>query len=185
VRDKIPIYLPAVFESAVRMAAELADGLPGHPIWSAHWIANEVKPTLEASLEKAGRKRAGFDLNIWTSVAIDKDRKRAIEDARATVAFYAGFTQYEKYYAAHGFGAQASAISDASRRGDTAAAIKAVPDEMVNTFAIAGTPDDARERVEALWQNADSMTLMPPLYSLDLGKVAGYQKAIVDTFYQA
>ena len=183
VRDRIPIYLPAVFESAVRMAAEIADGLPGHPIWSARWLANEVKQTLEVSLNKASRKRSDFDLNVWVSVAIDKDRKRAIEDARATVAFYAGFSQYEKYYATHGFGPQARAISQASQRGDAAAAIKAVPDEMVNTFAIAGTPDEARERVEQLWQTADSMTLMPPLYSLDLGKIAGYQKAISDTFY--
>lgn len=184
VRDRIPIYLPAVFESAVRMAAEIADGLPGHPIWSARWIANEVTQNLEASLKKAGRKRGDFDLNVWASVAIDKDRKRAIEDARATVAFYAGFTQYEKYYAAHGFAAQARAISDASRRGDAAAAIKAVPDEMVNTFVIAGTPDEARERVAELWQSADSMTLMPPLHSLDSGKIAGYQRAIEETFYQ-
>lgn len=184
VRDRIPIYLPAVFESAVRMAAEIADGLPGHPIWSARWIANEVRQTLEASLKKAGRKRGDFDLNVWASVAIDKDRKRAIEDSRATVAFYAGLTQYEKYYAAHGFGAQARAISDASRRGDAAAAIKAVPDEMVNTFVIAGTPDEARERVAQLWQSADSMTLVPPMYSLDTGKIASYQKAIADTFYQ-
>jgi probable F420-dependent oxidoreductase len=183
VRDKIPIYLPALFENAVRMAGEVADGLPGHPIWSARWVANEVKQTLEASLKKAGRQRGDFDLNVWAWVANDKDRKRAIEDARATVALYVGFTQYEKYFAAHGFGAQARAVSDATRRGDTAAMMKAVPDEMVTTFAIAGTPDEVREQVEKLWQTADSLTLAPPFYSLDLGKVAGYQKAIAETFY--
>jgi probable F420-dependent oxidoreductase len=185
VRNRIPIYLPAVFESAVRMTAEIADGLVGHPIWSARWIANEVKQTLDATLAKAGRKRTDFDLNVWASVAIDKDRKRAIEDSRPTVAFYSAFTQYEKYYAAHGFGAQARAIAEASRRGDIAAAVKAVPDEMVDTFVIAGTPDEARERVAELWQNADSMTLMPPLYSLGVDKIVGYQKAIADTFYRS
>jgi alkanesulfonate monooxygenase SsuD/methylene tetrahydromethanopterin reductase-like flavin-dependent oxidoreductase (luciferase family) len=81
-------------------------------------------------------------------------------------------------------GAQAGAISEASRRGDLAAASRAVPDEMVNTFAIAGTSDAARERVAELWQTADSMTLMRPLFSgLDIGKITTYQKAIVDTFY--
>jgi probable F420-dependent oxidoreductase len=183
VRESIPIYLPAVFESAVRLAAEIADGLPGHPIWSARWIGNEVKQALEASLKKAGRERGEFDLNIWASVVINKDRRRALDDARATVAFYAAFNQYEKYYAAHGFGAQARAICEASRRGDNTAAIRAVPDEMVKTFAIAGTPDEARDRVEELWQTADSMTLMPPLYSLDLGTIAAYQNAIAETFY--
>ena len=56
---------------------------------------------------------------------------------------------------------------------------------MVNTFAIAGTPDEARERIEELWQTADSMTLVPPLFSaLDNSKIAAYQKAIADTFYR-
>jgi hypothetical protein len=36
---------------------------------------------------------------------------------------------------------------------------------MVNAFAVAGTPDEARERIEELWRTADSMTLVPPLFS--------------------
>jgi hypothetical protein len=96
-----------------------ADAPLDHLIRSARWIANEVRQNLEASLKIAGRKRSDFDLNVWVQVAIDKDRKRAIEDARATVAFHAGFSQYEKYYA-YGFGAQACAISEASRRSDAA-----------------------------------------------------------------
>src|SRR5208337_2050967 len=43
VRNHIPIYIPALFESAVRMAGEIADGLAGHPIWSARWLADEVR----------------------------------------------------------------------------------------------------------------------------------------------
>ncbi|MDO8431199.1 MAG: LLM class flavin-dependent oxidoreductase [Candidatus Binatus sp.] len=75
VRNRIPIYLPAVFESAVRLAGEIADGLPGHPIWSARWIENEVQENLEASLKQAGRQRSEFDLNVWAFVTIDEDRK--------------------------------------------------------------------------------------------------------------
>ena len=82
VRDQIPIYVPAVFEGGVRLAGEIADGLAGHPIWSAQWIDNQLRRTLEESLHKAGRKRSDFDLNIWAFVAIDDDRKRAIDDAR-------------------------------------------------------------------------------------------------------
>jgi hypothetical protein len=46
--------------------------------------------------------------------------------------------------------------------------LTAVPDEMVTTFAIAGTPDDARERLAQMWQYADSMTISPPQYSFHL-----------------
>ena len=183
VRSRIPIYIPAVFESAVRMAGEVADGLAGHPIWSARWVANEVRANLEAALAKAGKKRSDFDLNVWAFVAIDKDRKRAIDDARATVAFYASFAQYEKYFAAHGFGDQARAACAAMQRNDPAAMVKAIPDEMVSTFAIAGSADEAKERVEELWRHADSLALNAPVYGIDGARLAGYQDAIARTFY--
>ena len=182
-RPSIPIYLPAVFESAVRLAGDVADGLVGHPIWSAHWIHEQVKNSLDAALKNAKRNSRDFDLNIWAWVSIDKDRKRAIDDARGTVAFYAAFEQYEKYFAAHGFGAEARKVCTAAQRDDSAAMLKAVPDEMVKTFAIAGTPDDARARVEDLWLTADSLTLAAPFYFIDGMKVAGYQQAIAQTFY--
>jgi alkanesulfonate monooxygenase SsuD/methylene tetrahydromethanopterin reductase-like flavin-dependent oxidoreductase (luciferase family) len=183
VRERIPIYLPAVFQSSVKLAGEIADGLAGHPIWSANWIRNEVSTSLQESLQKAGRKRSDFDLNIWAFVAIDEDRKKAIDATRGTVAFYASMDQYEKYFAAHGFGAQARAAHEAATRGDTTAMVNAVPDEMVNTFAIAGTREEVRERVEALWKIADSMTLAAPAVFVDTALAGRYRAAIAETFY--
>jgi alkanesulfonate monooxygenase SsuD/methylene tetrahydromethanopterin reductase-like flavin-dependent oxidoreductase (luciferase family) len=60
---------------------------------------------------------------------------------------------------------------------------KAVPDEMVTTFALVGTPEECRERIEEFWKLADSITLTPPNAMLDGATIAGYQKAIADTFY--
>ncbi len=183
VRERLPIWLPALFESTVRLAAEIGDGLIGHPVWSARWVANEVKRNLDEALAKANRRRADLKINLWIYTAINQDRRRAIDDARGTVAFYAQIAQYEKYFAAHGFGAQARAIREAAARKDFASMRKAVPDEMVTTFAIAGTPDEGREQIEAFWKMADSITLTPPNSMLDGATVAGYQKAIADTFY--
>ena len=61
--------------------------------------------------------------------------------------------------------------------------LKAVPDEMVTALAIAGTPDDARERISKMWAYADSMTLSPPQYFVPPARVAEYRNAIVDTIY--
>jgi alkanesulfonate monooxygenase SsuD/methylene tetrahydromethanopterin reductase-like flavin-dependent oxidoreductase (luciferase family) len=32
VRKSIPIFLPALFESSIRLAGEIGDGLAGHPV---------------------------------------------------------------------------------------------------------------------------------------------------------
>jgi alkanesulfonate monooxygenase SsuD/methylene tetrahydromethanopterin reductase-like flavin-dependent oxidoreductase (luciferase family) len=167
----------------VRLAGEIADGLTGHPVWSVQWIRNEVSRTLNEALAKAGRKRSDFKVNLWIYTAINKDRQRAIDDARGTVAFYSQIAQYEKYFEAHDFGDNARAVREAAARKDFAGMRKAVPDEMVNTFALAGTPDEARERIEQYWKVADSITLTPPSAMIDGATHRAYQQAIADTFY--
>ncbi|MET0153720.1 MAG: LLM class flavin-dependent oxidoreductase [Candidatus Binatia bacterium] len=187
VRKAIPIYLPALFESSIRLAAEIGDGLAGHPVWSLRWVDNEVRRLLDEGLAAAGRKREGFHVNLWSYVAIDADKRRAIDDARGTLAFYSGIAQYERYFAAHGFGDAARAVAAATAKGDLLAARAAVPDEMVTTFMVAGTRDEVRERIEKLGRAADSLTLVPPGTggTLPGERVRAYQQAIVETFYPA
>jgi probable F420-dependent oxidoreductase len=184
VRSSIPIYVPALFERTVTLAAEAADGLLGHPVWSQQWVEARAL-RLDEALRARGRKRADFHVNLWNYAAIASERRHAIDDMRGTVAFYSSIGQYRKYYAAHGFGAQADAAVAAAARKDTTAMLKAVPDEMVTTFAVAGTPDEVRERVAKLWQYADSMTLSPPQYFVPPARLNEYRTALVQTLYQA
>jgi alkanesulfonate monooxygenase SsuD/methylene tetrahydromethanopterin reductase-like flavin-dependent oxidoreductase (luciferase family) len=183
VRSSVPIYVPALFATSVVLAGEVADGLLGHPVWSLKWITDQAA-RLDKTLAANGRKRSDFHVNLWNYAAISTDRKQAIDDMRGTIAFYSSIAQYQKYYAAQGFGAEANAVIDAASRKDTATMLKAVPDEMVTTFAIAGTPDDARERISKMWEYADSMTLSPPQYFVPPARVAEYRTAIVDTLYK-
>lgn len=184
VRDSIPIWISALFSNSVDLALKVADGLIGHPVWSLATIS-ATAARVDRGLRSSGRQRADFHLNLWNYAAVATDRKTAIDDMRGTVAFYAGIKQYEKHYEAHGFGDAARAISDAASRRDIAAMLKAVPDEMVTTFAIAGTPDESRERVNRMWEYADSMTLNPPHYFVPAERIARYRDAIVDTFYKS
>jgi probable F420-dependent oxidoreductase len=184
VRGSIPIYIPALFEKTVALAAEVADGLLSHPVWSLKSI-QEQSARLEHLLAAHGRKRDDFHVNLWQYVAIANDRKQAIDDMRGTVAFYASIAQYQKYYVAHGFGPQAKAASEAAVRKDTTAMVRAIPDEMVTMFALAGTPDEVRERLSQMWEHADSMTLSPPQYFLPAQRRDEYREALVTTLYSS
>jgi probable F420-dependent oxidoreductase len=183
VRTEIPIYVPAVYELAIRVAGEIADGLPSHPIWSERWITERVPPNLKKGLEKSGRKREEFDLNIWLWVAPNASKKQSIEDARQTVIFYALHKQYERFFAENGFGAEARAIAEASDRHDAAAMTRTCSDAMVETFAVVGTPDECRKRVDRLAGIADSFTLCAPIVGLPPEKIGEYAMRIGETFY--
>lgn len=181
-RPKIPIYLPALFPRAVRMATALAEGLAGHPVWSLRWIEDKVIPTLQAGLDTAERAREDFDLNLWAYVAIAEDPDEALRDARAQVSFYASIPQYERYFEAHGFGEPARAAARAAARGEPRAMAAAIPDEMVDTFSVVGTPETVRKKIDCYWEVADALTLVPPVAGLRPAKSAAYQRAISETF---
>jgi alkanesulfonate monooxygenase SsuD/methylene tetrahydromethanopterin reductase-like flavin-dependent oxidoreductase (luciferase family) len=138
---------------------------------------------INAGLAKAGRKRSDIEFNVWLFVAPNHDRKQAIEDARATVAFYGGAEQYEPYFAAHGFGKEAKLLQEGVKQGDYTSVKHLVTDEMAQTFVVCGTPDEVRQRVDKIWQVADSAALMPPAYALAPEQLMAYGAAIAQLFY--
>ena len=62
--------------------------------------------------------------------------------------------------------------------------ISCVTDDMVNTFAIVGTPSECRKKVEKYREYIDLPILSAPHYYLDFEEVKHYQDAILDTFSQ-
>jgi probable F420-dependent oxidoreductase len=182
-RTALPIWIACLRTPMVRLAAEVADGVMGHPIWSLDWAASKVQDDLKAGLARGGKQRSDIEFNVWLWVAPNLDRKQAIEDARATVAFYAGIEQYEKYFAAHGFRDEARQLQEGVKRGDYLGVRHLVPDEMAKTFVVCGTPDEVRERVMGIWDFADSANLVPPAYGLDPGAMLQYGATIADLFY--
>jgi probable F420-dependent oxidoreductase len=183
VRTDLPIWIAALRPPLVSLAAEIADGVMGHPIWSPQWAREQLPPALEKGLNRAGKKRSDIEVSLWPWVAINKDKREAINEAKATLAFYGGIKQYEEYWAAHGFREEARRLQEGVRRGDYVGVAASIPDEMVETFVLCGTPDEVRKRVEPLWQIADSLCPVPPAYALPPDKVLAYAGAIATTFY--
>src|SRR5690349_1297311 len=114
-------------------------------------------------------------------------RLRGIESKRSMICaarLHSMQLSHQKYYSAHGFGTQAKAASEAAARKDTIAMLKAIPDEMVTTFALAGTPDEVCERVGRMWEHGNSMTLSAPQYFVPQQRINEYREALVETLYK-
>ena len=183
VRTDIPIWIAALRGPLIGLGAEIADGVVGHPMCSIPWMTEQIPAHLKRGLDRGGKQRSDVEFNAWLWVAPSNDRAQAIEDARATVAFYAGVEQYEDYFAAHGFGPEARRLQDGVKRGDYMSVANLVTDEMAQAFVVCGTPDEVRKRIEPVWGTADSLTLVPPAYGLGMDKLVAYAGAIASTFY--
>ena len=180
VREEIPIWIAALRGPAVRLAAEVADGVIGHPMWSLDWAVERIQPDLAAGLARAGRRREDVELNLWFWCAPNDDEREALDDARRTVAFYAGMRQYESFFEAHGFLEEARRLQEHVQNRDVSHHASLVPDEMVRTFVLCGKPEQVQERVERAWTVADSLCLVPPFYGLPPEKLARYAAATAE-----
>ncbi len=177
-RDEIPVWVAALREKMTRLGAELADGVIGHPMWSVEWARDKMAPALGEALEKAGRKRSDIEVSIWPWVAPNPNLAEALDDARPTIAFYAGVKQYESFFESHGFLKEARVCQESVQQGDYLSAAPLVPDEMVRAFVAVGDLDQVRERIEPLWGVADSLCIVPPVYNLTPEKQLYYQGMI-------
>jgi probable F420-dependent oxidoreductase len=183
-RTRIPIYLPAIFEKACEMAGELADGLLGHPLWADKWIHDKVASHVGIGLGRAGRQRGDIDINLMVFVAVNEDKRQAIEDSRPTIAWYSQSPQYHRYFDYLGFGAEALAIQQAFARKDYAGMTAACSDAMVEAIALVGGRDEVRRRMAARAQVADSITPVIPHYGIDDQQRIDYSQAIAAAFYE-
>jgi probable F420-dependent oxidoreductase len=181
-REEIPIWIAALRAPMVRLAARIADGLIGHPMWSIEWTVDQMLPEFLAAIEKAGRRRDEIEVNIWPWAAPNPNEAEAIEDARPTMAFYGGVEQYESFFEAHGFLDVARKLQEGVKRGDYRSVAPLVPDEMVRTFVAVGEPEKVRERIGRLDGVADSICIVPPAYALSPEKMLYYSAMIAETF---
>lgn len=167
VREQVPIWIAALRPKMTRLALEVADGLMAHALWTADWMNNEMAPLIDKSLEEFGRQRSDIDINCWPWVAVNNDKRQAIEDSRPTVAAYAGIEVYEPIFEAHGFLKEARICQQASKRqSDVMSVVDEVPDEMVEAFVSCGPVEEVLEKIEPFWNIADSLCPMTPYREL-------------------
>lgn len=177
----IPVYLAGFNARMVQAAGAVADGLVGHPIFTRRYVQDVVRPALAAGAARTGRTGevpvAGY---VITSVADDGDRAR--RDAAAQIAFYTVVRTYAPLVELEGFTAEVAAVRDAWKARDHDAMIAAVSPAMLDRMAVAGTPDEARERMAAFHGLYDRLLCYVPSYGLSGEEVGERVDAVVDAF---
>lgn len=172
-RPKIPIGLAAVNRGMIRAAAACADGLIGHPVFTRTYIRKVVLPELDGS-------RCALWPYVVTAIADEADQAR--EEARRQIAFYYTTRLYHSILEPHGWKQVGEAIASAFRQGDFQAMTEAVTDEMVDEIAIAGTPDEVRDRLTQWGPLADRVLLYSPSVGMKPERVQENLDAIIHTF---
>lgn len=155
---RVPIYLAAVNALMVETAGRVADGVLGHPMTSPKWIRRVVRPAVDRGASAAGRDPSSVSVSSGVILQISPDRELARREAALQVGFYATTPGYRPVLDLHGFGGLMSPLRRAFARQDLGhMADLAMP--MVDALAVAGGPDECRERIAAFEGVVDRLIL--------------------------
>jgi 5,10-methylenetetrahydromethanopterin reductase len=180
-REEIPLYLAAVQKNMLRLAGAVADGVIFNILTTPAYYRGYAFEHLAEGARRAGRSIEDVHRASMVCVAVDDDAAQAREWARHQIAFFAQIPYFEVIMGPHGLWEPAAAIREAAERGDVAAMVGAVTDEMVDTLTVAGTPDQCRKRLED-WNELDSVLLIAPSYHLRQEEIAANYRNIAAAF---
>ena len=140
-----PIWIAAVNERMQRFAGEVADGLCGHPVFSADYLRDVVRPNIDAGRDAAGRD-APFVLAAWANTVVDEDKDRALHLAGKTIANYLSTRSYRGILEYYGIGDRFDAIRQACLVDrDLDRGSRLIPREVIDRVAVTGSPEEVRE----------------------------------------
>jgi alkanesulfonate monooxygenase SsuD/methylene tetrahydromethanopterin reductase-like flavin-dependent oxidoreductase (luciferase family) len=165
-----------------RLAGEIADGWIAHELGSPAYLREKILPNLEQGWRQGGRDRDGFTIVVSACCVPHADAREAKRRAAGLVAFYATVKTYDDFFDYHGFLPEAKEVQRRFRAGEQDSLADAVPDDMVDALAFAGTPDDIRERLGEYAGLADVVKLSPPTHFVPEEVTRDAQQAVIEMF---
>jgi len=146
---QVPIYLGGIGARMLDLAGEVADGLvlTRRGSFSVEYVKYAIERVAK-SAKSYGRDPSKIDFLAFFETCISENEKTAVECAKKILGVYtipntpsfvlnlAGIQEEE-----------VTAVKESYLKGDIAGAVDAVTDEMVEKFAVAGTPSQCLERL--------------------------------------
>lgn len=148
-RGHLPIWIAGVNPMMLRMAGRVADGLIGHPMFTADYVEQVVRPEMAMGAAKTDRAADRIAIAGIRMCVIDDDEEIARQRAAFAIGQYAASRVYDRLFALHGWSGAQAKIREAARENDAAAMTAAVPDAAVDAIAVACTPQDFDTRLRA------------------------------------
>ena len=146
-----PVYIAATGPKATRAAARVADGVILYQGLTPAAISNGLRLVREGAME-AGRDPKTIDVMLWACLGISHDRDEARRHVSGRVASVLNFSSLDLFEgeerAIVSRIKQAYSYTEHLSPDPRHAAL--VPDSILDKYALAGTPDEIRERLKPL-----------------------------------
>jgi len=146
----IPIYLAGVNARMCRAAGEVADGFHVHPMHTASYLRDVVRPALD---EGARTRGLGVgDLELYSPVFLitgetAAERAAMEQSVRRQVAFYGSTPSYAAVLEHHGHADLPRTLNGLMREGKLDSMGAVIPDDLLEQIAIVAPPAEVGTRL--------------------------------------
>lgn len=140
-----PLLLGALGPLMTRTAAEVADGLLVMPFHSRRHLEVTTRPAIEAGLARRPEALGTLTVVPQAIVAMGstpEEQEAADRGVRGLLAFYGSTPAYRPVLDAEGRGDLQPELNTLSKRGDVAAMMALIDDDLLGRLAVRGTPEE-------------------------------------------
>ncbi|MFK7975776.1 MAG: TIGR03617 family F420-dependent LLM class oxidoreductase [Halioglobus sp.] len=166
-----PILLGALGPKMTEVAGEVADGLIVHPFNSMPFLTEHAMPAVQRGLEKSGRDRNDFIMQINAIVITGETedmRQAAKESVKGLLGFYSSTPAYRPPMDAVGFGDLQPELNRLSKEGAWDELGKRIDDDFVDAFCTSGEPHEIAGKLRAKYgEYADRLSIYAPYAAPD------------------
>lgn len=143
-----PVDAAGMGPKSVELAGRFGDGWHGI-VLSPEGVRDRIAD-FEHGASLGDRDRADQRTMLSVTACASEDRTDARRQARQHLAFYVAAMgdYYRKALARQGYSDVANEIASTWANGDREGAVAAISDDLLDTFAAAGTPGDVRENLQ-------------------------------------
>ena len=139
------IFLAGVGPLMTEVAGEVCDGFICHGFTTEKYLREVTIPALERGRAKAGKTMDGFEI-VGPSFVVtgndDDEIAKASDSTRQQIAFYGSTPAYRPVLDIHGWGGLQDELNTMSKAGRWQEMGELIDDEILNTFAVVGQPED-------------------------------------------
>jgi probable F420-dependent oxidoreductase len=138
------IFLAGVGELMTEVAGEVCDGFICHGFTTERYLREITLPALARGRAKAGKTMDGFEIVGPSFVVTGNDEAEmaaAEQGTRQQIAFYGSTPAYKGVLELHGWNGLHEELNALSKKGGWVEMGNLVTDEILNTFAVVGEPE--------------------------------------------
>jgi probable F420-dependent oxidoreductase len=180
-----PYGLPKILVGALgprmtEMAAEVSDGILVMPFNSDRHMRERTWPAIGRGLATAGRERGDVEVTAEVIVGVGRNDEE-LEAARAVrwlIAFYGSTPAYRPVLDVEGWGDLQPELNALSKRGEWATMTELITDDMVDTIAVHGSPDEVAAEIVARYGDCDRICAYFPGYAAPDDLIADFVTAM-------